>query len=77
TFTEPIGDYKEIPFFKGFLEGFLTLDAIGATVLSTIVVNAIRQNDIQEKKSIAKYTIICGSTAALFLTILSYLLGYI
>ena len=63
TFAEPIGDYKDIPFFKGFLEGFLTLDAIGALVLSTIVVNAIRQNGIQEKKSIAKYTIICGSIA--------------
>lgn len=22
TFAEPVGDYKEIPFFKGFLEGF-------------------------------------------------------
>lgn len=49
SFTEPIGDYKDIPFFKGFLEGFLTLDAIGALVLSTIVVNAIRQNGIQDK----------------------------
>ena len=77
TFAEPIGDYKDIPFFKGFLEGFLTLDAIGALVLSTIVVNAIRQNGIQEKKSIAKYTIICGSIVALFLTIVYFLLGYI
>ncbi|MBE5108490.1 branched-chain amino acid transport system II carrier protein [Bacillus thuringiensis] len=77
SFAEPIGDYKDIPFFKGFLEGFLTLDAIGALVLSTIVVNAIRQNGIQEKKSIAKYTIICGSIAALFLTIVYFLLGYI
>ena len=65
TFAEPIGDYKDIPFFKGFLEGFLTLDAIGALVLSTIVVNAIRQNGIQEKKSIAKYTIICGSIGSI------------
>ncbi|MGR5914902.1 branched-chain amino acid transport system II carrier protein [Bacillus pacificus] len=45
---------KKFHFSKGFLEGFLTLDAIGALVLSTIVVNAIRQNGIQEKKSIAK-----------------------
>lgn len=73
----PVGDYKEIPFFKGFLEGFLTLDAIGALVLSTIVVNAIRQNGVEEKKSIAKYTILCGSIAAFFLTIVYFLLGYI
>ena len=76
TFAEPVGDYKEIPFSKDFLK-VLTLDAIGALVLSTIVVNAIRQNGIQEKKSIAKYTIICGSIAALFLTIVYFLLGYI
>ncbi len=49
SFVAPIGDYKEMPFFKGFLEGFLTLDAIGALVLSTIVVNAIRQNGVNEK----------------------------
>ncbi|MDM5153567.1 branched-chain amino acid transport system II carrier protein [Bacillus sp. DX1.1] len=77
SFVTPVGDYKEIPFFKGFLEGFLTLDAIGALVLSTIVVNAIRQNGVQEKTAIAKYTIICGSIAALFLTIVYFLLGYI
>lgn len=77
SFVAPVGDYKEIPFFKGFLEGFLTLDAIGALVLSTIVVNAVRQNGIQEKTAIAKYTIICGMIAALFLTIVYFLLGYI
>ncbi|EOV9528466.1 branched-chain amino acid transport system II carrier protein [Bacillus cytotoxicus] len=77
SFVAPIGDYKEMPFFKGFLEGFLTLDAIGALVLSTIVVNAIRQNGVNEKTSIAKYTIICGSIAAFFLTIVYFLLGYI
>ncbi len=68
---------KTSRFSKDFLKDFLTLDAIGALVLSTIVVNAIRQNGIQEKKSIAKYTIICGSIAALFLTIVYFLLGYI
>ncbi|CAG9613178.1 Branched-chain amino acid transport system 2 carrier protein [Bacillus rhizoplanae] len=77
SFAAPIGDYKEMPFFKGFLEGFLTLDAIGALVLSTIVVNAIRQNGVNDKKAITKYTIICGSIAALFLTIIYFLLGYI
>ncbi|PEI98606.1 branched-chain amino acid transport system II carrier protein BrnQ2 [Bacillus pseudomycoides] len=76
-FVPPVGDYKEIPFFKGFLEGFLTLDAIGALVLSTIVVNAIRQNGVKEQASIAKYTIICGSIAAFFLTVVYFLLGYI
>ncbi|PGZ93918.1 branched-chain amino acid transport system II carrier protein [Bacillus pseudomycoides] len=77
SFATPIGDYKEMPFFKGFLEGFLTLDAIGALVLSTIVVNAIRQNGVNDKKAITKYTIICGSIAAVFLTIIYFLLGYI
>lgn len=77
SFITPTNDYKEIPFFKGFLEGFLTLDAIAALVLSSIVVNSIRQQGIQEPKSIAKYTIICGCIAALFLTIVYFLLGYI
>ncbi|HDX9578669.1 TPA: branched-chain amino acid transport system II carrier protein [Bacillus pseudomycoides] len=77
SFATPVGDYKDIPFFKGFLEGFLTLDAIGALVLSSIVVNAIRQNGVNDKKAITKYTIICGSIAALFLTVIYFALGYI
>ncbi|CAM4191431.1 branched-chain amino acid transporter [Bacillus manliponensis] len=77
TYMAPVGDYESIPFFKGFLEGFLTLDAIGALVLSVLVVDAIRQNGVTEKKAMAKYTIICGSIAALFLTIVYFLLGYI
>ncbi|MGG2016593.1 branched-chain amino acid transport system II carrier protein BrnQ2 [Bacillus sp. S10(2024)] len=77
SFATPVGDYKDIPFFKGFLEGFLTLDAIGALVLSNIVVNAIRQNGVTDKKTITKYTIMCGSIAALFLTIIYFALGYI
>lgn len=77
NFATPVGDYENIPFFKGFLEGFLTLDALGALVLSSIVVNAIRQHGIHEKKAITKYTILCGIIAALFLTIVYFLLGYI
>ncbi|KOS30000.1 branched-chain amino acid transporter [Bacillus anthracis] len=76
-FGEPAGDYKEIPFFKGFIEGYLTIDAIAALVFGIIVVNAIRQKGITEKKSIAKITIICGIIAALGLTIVYLSLAYL
>ncbi|MGG0753484.1 branched-chain amino acid transport system II carrier protein [Brevibacillus laterosporus] len=77
AFAEPTGDYAEIPFFKGFLEGFLTLDAIGALVISVIVVNTIKQYGVTERKAIAKNMIYAGIIASIGLMLVYFALGYI
>lgn len=77
TFAEPTGDYAEIPFFKGFLEGFLTLDTIGALVISGIVVNTIKQYGVTERKAIAKNMIYAGIIASIGLMFVYFALGYI
>ncbi len=78
TFIHPIGRiqapielYASDSFFKGFQEGYLTLDALGAFVFGIIIVNAIREKGATTKK---RLMIVCvKATAIVCYTLSSYL----
>ncbi|MED1724490.1 branched-chain amino acid transport system II carrier protein [Brevibacillus parabrevis] len=73
----PVTDYQSKAFYKGFQDGYLTLDALGAFVFGIIIVNAIKQRGITAKKQIlltcAKATMIAGALLAFFYTVLAYM----
>ncbi|WNC17709.1 branched-chain amino acid transport system II carrier protein [Brevibacillus brevis] len=73
----PSDDYKTDVFFKGFQEGYLTLDALVAFVFGIIIVNALKEKGITAKKQVlatcAKATAIAGTLLVLFYTALSYM----
>lgn len=75
--SQPIGDYATIPFFKGFSSGYLTLDGLGALILSIIVIDAIKGFGVTNSKTIAKNTIIGGVIASIALMFVYFSLGYI
>ena len=77
SISTPSDSYQESPFFKGFIEGFLTMDALAALVFGIIVINAIKEKGVTNKKSIAKSTIVAGLIAALGLSIIYISLAYI
>ena len=52
--SAPIGDYVDNAFFKGFQEGYLTMDTLASLVFGIIVINAIKAKGITDKKSIAR-----------------------
>ncbi|WP_071393719.1 branched-chain amino acid transport system II carrier protein [Bacillus tuaregi] len=60
----PIGSYMDNAFFKGFQEGYLTMDTLASFVFGIIVINAIKENGITTKGGIAKATIKAGFIAA-------------
>lgn len=53
----PIGDYLDNAFFKGFQEGYLTMDTLASLVFGIIVINAIKDRGVSSKKEIAASTI--------------------
>ncbi|MEG1972263.1 MAG: branched-chain amino acid transport system II carrier protein [Oscillospiraceae bacterium] len=63
TPTAPTGDYDKIPFFKGLIEGYLTLDGFAGLVFSITVANSLRMFGITEKKALLKYTLLTGGIA--------------
>ncbi|MEJ6347789.1 branched-chain amino acid transport system II carrier protein [Holzapfeliella sp. He02] len=50
----PQATYQSGSFFTGFLEGYNTMDALGAQLMAFIVINAIKELGITEPKQIAK-----------------------
>lgn len=60
TEVAPVGDYQSGAFFKGFLEGYNTMDALAGLAFGIVVVNAIRGLGVKEPTAIAGNTIISG-----------------
>lgn len=75
--AQPAQSYQEIPFFQGMIEGYNALDGPAGLAFSIIVINAVKNYGIVEKKSIAKYTIICGLGAASFLALVYFMLTFV
>lgn len=77
TIPAPTAAYADIPFFKGMIEGYNALDGPAGLAFAIIVITAIRSYGITEKKTIARYTIICGLGAAGFLAVVYFMLTYV
>ena len=73
----PIGSYIDNAFFKGFQEGYLTMDTLASFVFGIIVINAIKANGITTKGGIAKATIKAGLIASGALGIIYLGLAYL
>lgn len=74
---EPIGDYVNNSFFKGFQEGYLTMDTLASLVFGIIVINAIKAKGVTDTKKIAGLTLKCGLIAAGCLGFIYLGLGYL
>ncbi|OEH91810.1 branched-chain amino acid transport system II carrier protein [Bacillus solimangrovi] len=74
---EPSETYASGAFFKGFLEGYLTMDTIGALVFGIVVINAIKDQGITDRKVLASATIKAGFIAAAGLALVYLSLAYL
>ncbi|MCG3087715.1 branched-chain amino acid transport system II carrier protein [Sporosarcina cyprini] len=71
------GDYQTIPFFKGFLEGYNTMDVLSSLVFGIIVINSIRALGVTDNVQIMKATAKTGVVAAGFLAIIYIGIAYL
>ncbi|WP_086956494.1 branched-chain amino acid transport system II carrier protein [Xenorhabdus innexi] len=67
-----VGNYQEMPFSNGFVNGYLTMDTLGAMVFGIVIVNTVRSRGIESPSLLTRYAIYAGLMAGLFLT-LAYL----
>ncbi|WP_318616370.1 branched-chain amino acid transport system II carrier protein [Sporosarcina sp. YIM B06819] len=77
AFMAPTANYDESPFFQGFLDGYLTMDALAALVYGIVVANTIRTKGISDSSLIAKYTMLAGLGAGILLAVIYCILGYL
>ena len=73
----PVGSYLTHPFVQGFLDGYQTMDALGSIAIGIVVVNTLRARGITESKSLTWMITIAGIGAALLLTSVYLILGFL
>ncbi|MFS0575588.1 branched-chain amino acid transport system II carrier protein [Sporosarcina sp. 179-K 3D1 HS] len=74
---QPQGDFVTQPFFRSFVEGYLTMDVIAALVFGIVVINALKVEGVTEKRAVMKAMVIAGLIAATGLALVYISLGYI
>jgi LIVCS family branched-chain amino acid:cation transporter len=85
AFVDPMGSihsasvhpvYIENPFFKGFTEGYNTLDALASLAFGIIIVSTIRGMGVEKPNEIAKDTIKSGAVSVILMGVIYTLLAY-
>jgi branched-chain amino acid:cation transporter, LIVCS family len=77
AFSAPTGDYAQFPMLKGFLEGYMTMDAIAALNFGIVITIALKQIGVKEEKALVSNSIKAGAIAGLFLIIIYGMLAYL
>ncbi|MGL9736305.1 MAG: branched-chain amino acid transport system II carrier protein [Symbiopectobacterium sp.] len=61
--------YQTVPFSNGFVNGYLTMDTMGAMVFGIVIVNAARSRGVTDATLLTRYTIWAGLIAGVGLTL--------
>ncbi|MGE4404628.1 branched-chain amino acid transport system II carrier protein [Pseudomonas sp.] len=69
--------YRNTPLIKGFLEGYLTMDTLGALVFGIVIATAIRDRGVDEPALVTRYSMVAGVIAAIGLSLVYLALFYL
>ncbi|WP_180056809.1 branched-chain amino acid transport system II carrier protein [Acinetobacter sp. YH12090] len=64
-----INNYINSPVSEGFVNGYLTMDTLGALVFGIVIINAMRSRGVSDKKLMTKYAMIAGLISGIGLTL--------
>lgn len=73
----PHEKYASAPFFTGFIEGYLTMDAIAALAFGIIVVNAFKERGVTTQRNLVTSTLKSGVITGIALILVYASLGWI
>ncbi|WP_082232562.1 branched-chain amino acid transport system II carrier protein [Halobacillus massiliensis] len=73
----PAEKYSSQPFSSGFIEGYLTMDAIAALAFGIIVITALRERGVTSPKEITYRSVQAGLVTAAGLTAVYICIGWI
>ncbi|WP_100332228.1 branched-chain amino acid transport system II carrier protein [Bacillus xiapuensis] len=73
----PAEGYQSGALFKGFIEGYNTMDALAALAYGIVILTSIRQKGISDRKALTKYTWKAAIIAGFLLSLVYISLGVI
>ncbi|RSK29470.1 branched-chain amino acid transport system II carrier protein [Bacillus sp. HMF5848] len=74
-FAAPVERMQEGAFFKGFLDGYATMDALASLAFGIVIISALKQKGISDRKSVFRYTLSIGLIAGAALAFVYIVLG--
>ena len=77
SFGAAKGDYVAFPFFKGFSEGYLTMDAIAGLNFGIVISTTLKNMGVKKEKSIISYSTKAGLIVGVLLMVNYAMLAYI
>lgn len=75
TTAAAAGKYTAHPVFQGFLDGYLTGDALAALAFGIVIANTLRAKGVENSKKLSRYMILAGLGAGVLLAALYLILG--
>ncbi|MEL0167097.1 MAG: branched-chain amino acid transport system II carrier protein [Pseudomonadaceae bacterium] len=73
----PTEQYRSAPLIQGFLQGYLTMDTLGALVFGIVITTAIRDREVSDNRLITRYTVLAAVIAAAGLSMVYLALFYL
>ena len=64
-----INNYVTSPVSEGFVNGYLTMDTLGALVFGIVIIHAIHSRGVTDKKLVTKYAVIASLISGVGLTL--------
>lgn len=77
TISAATGEYAQIPFFKGLVEGYLALDGFAGLVFAITVISSLKSLGIHSQKALLSNAIRVGLVAAALLIVVYGALTYV
>nr|WP_245640371.1 branched-chain amino acid transport system II carrier protein [Neobacillus massiliamazoniensis] len=73
----PDVNYHTAALFKGLLDGYSTMDALGSLAFGIVIITTIQQKGVNDQKQLTKFTIKAGLVAGAALTLVYIAIGYL
>jgi len=77
SFDAPRDNYVSNSVFQGFLDGYLTMDALAALAFGIVISNTLKSQGVLDHKKRSVYMMYAGLGAGLLLTVIYLILGYL
>ena len=73
----PLAQYQSAPVLHGFLEGYLTMDAMAALMFGIVIMTNLQSHGLSEHQALVRYSIFTGIIAATGLALVYISLFYL